>query len=145
MGKRLGIKLIMFTIFSCLLLVFNNSLSGEKKIYEVVEADYNKTTKIVFYDGRGINKPFTVEDRQKINEFIGLINSCIIKKEKKQEIIVGWIHAADFYSGEKKLMKITFTNPLQINGDYYNIVKGELNSKVIDDFIDSINSGLRIP
>lgn len=143
MLKQLSLILVFFTT---LLVGCTSSQYKEQKISEVTNVKYNEITKIVFSDGRGgINKPFTLEDKQKISEFVGLLDKYVIKKEKKHENFSGWIHMADFYNGEKKLMRITFTNPLNIDEAYYNVVKYELETKDIDNFIKSINPTWKTP
>ena len=37
-------------------------------------------------------------------------------------------------------MDITFVNPIIINGDYFNIKKGKLDTKTIGEFLKSIDS-----
>lgn len=137
---RKGILLALITLVSICLIIFGCSNVQEKKISEITSVKTIDVTKIVFSDGRGRNKPFTLEDKQKINEFMGLLDGYIIKQEKNHQPSAGWIHMADFYNGNEKLMRITFTNPLQIDGVYYNIVKGQLSTETIDKFISLANS-----
>ncbi|WP_409276073.1 hypothetical protein V1499_10770 [Neobacillus sp. SCS-31] len=106
---------------------------------EAVAVDLDNTTKIVFRDGRGMNQPFTLEETGKVDAFLEKLNSYVVKKEKNHEKSVGWFHAADFYEGNKKLMTITFTDPLSINGSYYEIIKGQLQPDEIEQFIQSAN------
>jgi hypothetical protein len=68
-----------------------------------------------------------------------LLDKYAIKKEKNHEPASGWIHMADFYNGDKRLMRVIFTNPLQIDEAYYNIEKGELDTKDINNFIKTVN------
>ncbi|MEG0773864.1 hypothetical protein [Clostridium sp.] len=146
MLKKLSLTLISLVFLTSLLIGCTGSEYKEQKINEVAIIKYNEITKITFSDGRGgINKPFTIDDKQKISEFLGLLDKYVIKKEKKHEDFVGWIHMANFYNGEKKLMRITFTNPLQIDETYYDIVKGELSTKDIDNFIKSVNPTWKTP
>lgn len=99
-------------------------------------------TKIVFIDGRGgLNKPLTVENKQKIDEFLNYFDKIRIRKADSSEIKVGWIHHAIFYNHEKKILEITFGNPMKINKDkYYTVLKNELSTKKIDEYLKSINS-----
>jgi len=95
-------KSILITLIS---LVFISSfLSGcssvqAKKISDVTNVKASNVTKIVFSDGRGRNKPVTIEDKQKINEFMGLLDGYAIKPKKKPQPFTGWIHMANFYRG----------------------------------------------
>lgn len=41
-------------------------------------------------------------------------------------------------------MDITFINPIIINGNYFNITKGELDTETIGKFLKSINSSYDI-
>lgn len=101
-------------------------------------------TKIVFYDGRGgVNKPVTVEDKQKIKEFMEYLDGYEINKTKDPNQI-GWIHSAKFYANDKPVMDITFVNPIIINGEYFNITKGELDTRTIGEFLKSIDSSYDI-
>lgn len=106
---------------------------------EAAGEDFGSVTKIVFRDGRGMNQPFTLEDAGKIEEFLEKLDGYVVKKEKHHEKSVGWLHAADFYNGNKKLITITFTNPLTINGTYYENEKGQLQAEEIKQFIQSAN------
>lgn len=95
-------------------------------------------TKIVFYDGRGgLNKPLTVEDKQKIKEFMEYLDGYTIKKTKNPET-VGWAQGAVFYIDDKEVINITFGDPIIINEDYFKIIKGGLDTYKIDEFLKSI-------
>ncbi|BCZ46276.1 hypothetical protein psyc5s11_23430 [Clostridium gelidum] len=108
-------------------------------ISDVTGVKFDDITKIVFYDGRGRrNGPVMIEDKQKIKEFMGYLDGCSIKKTKNLES-TGWIHSAVFYINDKEVMNITFVNPIIINGDYFNITKGELDSETIGKFLKSID------
>jgi hypothetical protein len=139
MGKRWALIFTTVVLFSFLLLGCSVSQNKEKYLDKVTTIKFSEVTKIVFSDGRGRNKPFTLDDKQKISEFIKLMDNYVIKKEKKHIDSVGWIHMADFYNGDTKLIRITFTNPLEINGKYYDIVKGGLSTAAIDTFIREVN------
>jgi len=116
-----------------------NINSNASTISGVTGVKFDDITKIVFYDGRGgRNKPVTVEDKQKIKEFMGYLNGYSIKKTGNPES-TGWIHSAVFYINDKKVMNITFVNPIIINGDYFNITEGELDTEMIGKFLKSID------
>jgi hypothetical protein len=132
--------LTMVMLLSICLILLGCGAVQEKRISETTGVKAINVTKIVFPDGRGRNKPLTLEDKQKINEFMGLLDGYVIKQEENHQRSTGWIHMADFYNGNQKLMRITFTNPLEIDGVYYNIVKGQLSTETIDKFISSVNS-----
>ncbi|WP_316568765.1 hypothetical protein [Neobacillus sp. YIM B06451] len=125
------------------LLLFHIASGKEKNkeitVSEAVDVDLGNTTKIVFRDGRGMNQPFSLEDAGKIDEFLEKLDGYVVKKEKNHEKSVGWLHLADFYNGNKKLVTITFTNPLKLNGAYYEILEGQLQPGEIEQFIQSAN------
>ncbi|NHM30855.1 hypothetical protein [Neobacillus terrae] len=137
--KRILILPFIIVILGSLLLGCSDHPSKEQKITKVTNVKYNEITKIVFYDGRGRNKPVTIDNHKQVNDFIQMVDHYIVKEEKDHEPSVGWIHNAVFYSGSKKIMDITFTNPLKIDGKYYVIVKGKLSTEGIDHFISSAN------
>lgn len=117
----------------------------EKKISNLVNINLDDISKIVFYDGRGgLNKPLTLEDKQKVSEFFGYLDDYIVKKVPNPH--VGWIHEAAFYNKDSiKVMDITFGDPLLINNEYYKIIKGNLNTEKIDSFLKSIDVSWKIP
>ncbi|NMM63113.1 cell wall-binding repeat-containing protein [Clostridium sp. P21] len=114
----------------------------EKKISDVNNVKLDDITKIVFYDGRGgLNKPLTIEDKQKIKEFTKYLDGDSIKKIKNPNPPSGWAHCAEFYINNKKVMDITFSNPLKTNNNnYYDVIKGKLDANTIDKFLKSIDS-----
>ncbi|MFW2490478.1 cell wall-binding protein [Clostridium chromiireducens] len=119
--------------------ILSNANLSHTTISGVTGVKFDDITKIVFSDGRGRNKPVTVEDKQKIREFMEYLNGYGVKKTVNPESI-GWIYRGIFYINEKEVMDITFVNPIIINGDYFNITKGELDTVTIGKFIKSIDS-----
>ncbi|AFM40730.1 cell wall-binding protein [Desulfosporosinus acidiphilus SJ4] len=112
----------------------------EKTISEVTNVKSTDITKIIVYDGRGgLNKPISVENKQKINQFMGYLDNYIIKKDKNPLPSVGWIHKAVFYDHDKEVMDIVFTNPIIINQTYYDIIKGDLDTQTMDQFLKSVD------
>jgi hypothetical protein len=43
--------------------------------------------------------PSPIEDKQKINEFMGFLDGYAIKPKKNPQPFTGWIHMANFYRG----------------------------------------------
>lgn len=119
----------------------------EKKISDVANVKLEDITKIVFYDGRGgINKPLTIENKENIKKVTKYLDGYIIKKIKNPESTAGWIHHAEFYINDKMVMNITFSDPLKINdGNYYDIIKGDLSTDKIDTLLKSIYPSWNIP
>lgn len=148
MGENMLKKLVLILIpIACLglLLWFTGAPERETKISEVTSVQSQEVTRIVFSDGRGRNKPFTLNDQRKINDFMNMLDGYVIKKEKRHEDFTGWIHGADFYKDDKKLFSIVFTNPLEIDGKYYDIIKGDMEPEKIDNFIKSTSPDWIIP
>ncbi|WP_298846631.1 hypothetical protein [Clostridium sp.] len=134
MLKKVLIILIGIVILSFLFVRFTG-----KKINDVTNINIDNITKIIFYDGRGgRNKPLMLEDKQKIKEFMGYLNGYVIKKVGNSKS-TGWIHSAVFYDNDKKVMEITFVSPVIINGEYYRVIRGGLNTNKIDTFLKSIS------
>lgn len=109
-----------------------------KKVNQIVNINYNDITKIVFFDGSHRNKPLTVEDRQKIKEFTGYINDCVVIKWFDPGSS-GWAREAAFYENDKVVMDITFNYPIKINSGYYRVINGGLSLKKIDKFLQSVD------
>ncbi|MGV8983150.1 hypothetical protein [Clostridium sp.] len=135
MVKRALPILIGIIVLAILFITFTG-----QKINEVTNIKYANVTKIVFVDGRGgRNKPLTIEDKENIKEFMSYIDSYVVKKVENPEPRTGWIHSAVFYENDKEIMNITFVNPIIINGEYYRVIRGGLNTTKIDKFLKSIN------
>ncbi|MBS4219862.1 hypothetical protein KHA96_16225 [Bacillus sp. FJAT-49711] len=137
MAKKITFIAITISFFGAFLNGYIVLQYKEKKISEAANLKYSEVTKIVFYDGRGKNPSYTVKDKQNINEFEKLLDRYIIKKEKQNVDAKGWIHIVDFYSGSNRLTSITFNNPLEINGKYFDIVEGPALPGSIDEFLES--------
>lgn len=86
---RKVLLLTMVTLVSICLILFGCGTVQEKKISETTGVKAINITKIVFSDDRGRNKPFALEDKQKINEFMGLLDGYVIKREKKPPTFYG--------------------------------------------------------
>lgn len=110
-----------------------------QKISGVTGIKFDDVTKIVFYDGRG-GKSITIGDKEKVKEFMGYLDGYTIKKATNVEASDGYIHSAHFYINYKDVMDITFVNPIIINNNYYNVIKGELDTDKIDKYLKSIDS-----
>ncbi|MBS4201867.1 hypothetical protein KHA93_19875 [Bacillus sp. FJAT-49732] len=139
MIKKFSLIIITFALFGAFLYGYMVLQYKEKKINEVANIQYGDITKIVFFDGRGNNPPITLEDKQKITEFEQLLDRCKLKKEKLHDHSKEWIYRADFYKGDNQLTSITFSNLLQIDGRFYNIVEGDLSPDTIHHFLKSAN------
>ncbi|NRT73289.1 cell wall-binding protein [Clostridium beijerinckii] len=116
-----------------------NADSESQKINSITGIKFDDITKIVFYDGRG-GKSITIDDKEKVKEFMGYLDGYTIKKATNVEASDGYIHSAHFYINDKDVMDITFVNPIIINNNYYNVIKGELDTDKIDKYLKSIDS-----
>lgn len=84
--------------------------------------------------------PFTVENKKKIEEFIGYLDRCKIEKKTTPRDGVGWMQGAAFYSKDVLVSSITFGNPIVIDSVDYNVIKNNLGSDKIDAFLRTIDS-----
>lgn len=125
-------------MFFCSGCVSNSS----KSISEITDLKSSGITKIVFYDGRGgLNKPLTITSKKKIDEFLGYLDKTFVEKENKHKLSTGWIHHAEFYNNDRKMLEITFGNTMIINRtEYYSVIKNNLSTEKIDEYLKSINS-----
>lgn len=131
-------KLLAVFVGIMLLLLLLVSFTG-KRIKQVSNINYDHINKIVFYDGRGgKNKPVTIEDKKKIKKFMDYLNEYTIRKVKNPKK-TGWIYSFVLYDNYNKEMKITFGSPIEINGEYYKVLKGNLSVDSIDKFLNSID------
>lgn len=118
--------------------ILSNINSNATTISDVTGINFNDITKIVFCDGSLTNKTVTVEDKQKIKEFLGYLDDYSINNIDVP-IVTGWLHRALFYINDKEVMDICFNNPININGESFNVTKGRLDIKTIDKYLKSIN------
>ncbi|AET70958.1 hypothetical protein Desor_5586 [Desulfosporosinus orientis DSM 765] len=70
---------------------------------------------------------------------MGYLDGYVIKKARNPVLSIGWIHHAVFYINDKKAMSITFGDPMTIDENYYDIIKGNLDTDKIDKFLKLIN------
>lgn len=115
------------------------SISGNGKLSDISGINFSDINKIIFYDGRGgLNQPLTINDKEKINSFISILNSIEVESSTINDNSTGWIYKACLYTNTNKILEITFTDPLCINGKYYNITKGNLNCEDVGNFLKSV-------
>jgi hypothetical protein len=135
--KRLIFIIVLLVLFCAVFLIYNRYQYKEESITEVTNLKDSDITKIVLLDGRDLSRVVNIADKQKINEFMKLIDSDVIKKEKKYQYSSGWQNSVDFYSNGKKLKTITFTIDLEIDGEHYEIIKGDLTQNKIVKLMNS--------
>ena len=137
-------SLAVFVLFLVIVFGVMQLTIKEESISSAAGIKFNEVTKVVFYDGRGFNEPYTLSDKAKIYEFTAQLERYSVKKKKNREDIAGWIHRAVFYDGDTELMDIVFTDPLQINKEYYDMAIDSLSPDEIDAFIQSVYKGWTI-
>lgn len=128
-------------IFILVLVIFVFVLSTqEKKINGILQTNYNDITKIVFFNDR-TGRKVTVENKEKVKEFMGLVDSYVLKKMSgTTEVKPGTAYSVQFYKGDKMAFTLQFislepNSNLGINGKEYRVVKTDLTVEKIDDFL----------
>lgn len=132
--------LLFFTfilVFAAIIAVYLNT--NYKRISGIGGLQSTDITKISFqYDNPSI-KGGTVENKEKTQEFMQYINSCVIAKKWIQTPMAGYDQMAVFFISDKEVMRIMFYEDfIEINGIQYDMVKDKLSSEKIDSFIKSI-------
>lgn len=137
MKKRLFLSAMLFLVLIVIITVY--ICTSFKRITEIGSFQDTDITKIIFqYDNPAI-KGRTVENKEKIKEFMKYINSCVVSKKWDQTPMTGYDQMAVLSIGDKEVMNILFyKNFIEINGIQYNMVKDKLSTEKIDDFIKSI-------
>jgi hypothetical protein len=111
---------------------------SENSIGKLIGDSYNEVNKIVFLDGTGKNKEFTLTDKNSISIFLNdYINNCTVA-ETDEPVKLGFIRGATFYVGNRAVSVIIFT-PLSIGLKSYKITKGKLSYVEVDAFLKSVN------
>lgn len=137
-------KRVIFT--ALLLLVFIAGAAkytsiNYKRITEIGGFKSTDISRISFQYNNPAYKGGTVENKEKIEEFMNYINSCVFSKKPVQTPIAGYNQLAVLFIGEKEVTRITtYENFIEINGTQYNMVKNKLSLQKIDDFINSIKA-----
>ena len=133
----LGVVAIILVAY--IVIHFGMPSMQQKSVAEAANLKSPNITKIIFYDGRGgLNQPLSVDNRQKIDEFMGYLSKCMIKKSAHNSLSSGWIHSAVFLSNGKQLAKITFGNQMIVNDEYYDVLTNEPSPSKIDSFLKTV-------
>lgn len=115
--------------------------TGElQSVTEIAKLKSSGITKIIFYDQSVGMKPFPVDNKKKIDEFIESLDQCKIERKTTPRDSVGWMQQAVFYSNDDKISVITFGNPIVIDGVDYNVIENCFGSYEIDLFLKTIDS-----
>jgi len=135
--KRITIALILILVFIVGIMIYTNT--NHKRISEIGGFQSTDITKISFQYNNPAIMGGTVEDKEKIEEFMNYISSCVFSKKRIQTPVVGYYQMAVFFAGENEVMSImTYDNCIDINGIQYNMVKNKLSLEKIDNFINNI-------
>jgi hypothetical protein len=127
------------------LIIFASCLAGcngqEKTVTEMAKIKTSEITRIEIRDQRGRMKdPFIVEDKQKIDEFIGFLNECVVKKYSPSEPSGGWIQEAAFYKNSEEVAVITFGDFIVINKTmHYKVVNNNISTEMVTKYLQSID------
>lgn len=137
MKKKILVPVIFLLAIIVIAIIYINI--NHKRISEIGGFQVNDITKISFqYDNPAI-KGGTVENKEKISEFMNYINSCVFTKKSTQTSMSGYYQLAVFFVGDKEAMSImTYDKFIEIDGIQYNMIKNKLSLEKIDDFIKSV-------
>jgi hypothetical protein len=127
------------------LIVFAHVNNQGNKLSKMLQINYADITRVEFLNGR-TGERTTVEDRVKIKEFMGLVDSYVIKRIKGYpEIKPGTAYSVKFYMGASKaftlqLISLDSGSNLGINGVEYKVIKTDLTIEKIDRFLNYLTS-----
>ena len=135
-------KLFMF-IFLILPIAILMSCSGKKTegktIEQITNVNFNSVDKISFLYGNGDEAD--LKDKDKIGEFIKYIKSYNVRKSDPQPELIGFKYMVTFISNKSPVLKLTFGNPLNLDGIYYDVISTDMNDKILDEFWSSLTAG----
>lgn len=95
-------------------------------------------TKISFQYDNPAMKGVTVENKDKIKEFLKYINSCRFKKVTDQILTTGYYQYIVLFADDKRVMDITTHDDfVTINGTDYKMVESNVSLEGIDNFVKS--------
>lgn len=95
-------------------------------------------TRISFQYGNPALEGVTVENKDKIKEFLKYINSCRFKKITDQILSTGYYHHIVLFADDKQVMDImTHDDFVTINGTDYKMVESNVSLEGIDNFVKS--------
>lgn len=107
-------------------------------IIEIGGFHIDDITKISFQYGNPAMKGVTVENKEKIKEFLKYINSCRFKKVTDNILTTGYYHHIVLFADDKQVMDImTNDDFITINGTDYKMVESNVSLEGIDNFVKS--------
>ena len=127
-------KLIVVFIFvlSMLIIMRASTTNISNVVYKLDEV-----TKISFRNG-GNGELVETDDKNKIKEFTSYLKDLVLKRKYFNSDSGGYSYYADFYVDNKKIMRITFTGSIDINGTKYKIINNEKENNYINRFVESL-------
>lgn len=102
------------------------------EIYPGSTADISR---LYMLDGR-TGRNDTTEDKQKIEQFLQLMNSLSFDKKTNQSPRTGYLYFVDLFQGETKVLRVTFAGDIQIDETYYRVDRDVMED--LETFYDSL-------
>jgi hypothetical protein len=133
--KRFITACVLIIVTLCLA-VFAYITSQGDKLNKILQVNFTDITRIDVINGRTGGRK-TIEDKEKIKEFLIYIDSFVIKPiEGNPEVKPGYASATEFFAGDKKLFTLQFLLPyinsnvnLGVNGIVYKVIKTDLTTE----------------
>lgn len=114
------------TVVMVLLAIYFTNEFKAKNLSEVKNLGKYNISKIVITDSRNKNWLTTIDDKDKIDEFISKYNTEIVKKEFIHKSNNGWNNEINFFQNDKLVSCLRITDDLELDGSYYKVVKGDI-------------------
>jgi hypothetical protein len=112
--------LIIGIISFCLIRYY---VYSTKSFDDILGVDEGNITKVLMRSGSNGSYVETA-DKEKIKELINLVNDIDYKKSSNQTPRGGYSYYYDFYSGDKRVLRITGSGyNINVNGTYYDVSK----------------------
>ena len=138
MKKKAVLFAILLLVVTIIIAVIVNSNIIFKRINDIGGFQVTDITKIDFQYNNPSVKGGNVENKEKVQEFMKYINSCILV-QRIPIGMTGYNQSAVFYIGDNIIMRVMFYDDfIEINGAQYNMVKDKLSSEKVDEFVKSI-------
>jgi hypothetical protein len=135
--KRVLVVVGILLVLIISTLFYVNKSRGER-IRNIVNVKFDTITRIEFMNGRTGEKT-SIEDIDKIREFMNYIDSYVVKETKQVQGEPGYNFMADFYYNKDKAFRIIFEDPLSINDKGFDIIRKSLDKEKFEKFIRSMS------
>jgi hypothetical protein len=130
MNRPILIIVLVLAVFFAI----GGAMFREQAVTGITGVELDDITMIGFRNGQ--NGQLTeISDPAKIREFTLYLSSFRLRRSFRQQPFVGYPYYADFYRGTETAFRITFTNPLNINGTYYTMAKDAPDINDLNHFI----------